>query len=63
MSDTKPQRHAERQRWEYLERKDPSPDEMNALGRDGWELVVLTVYSNGGFFHFKRRLIDGEVPL
>ena len=51
----------ERQRWEYrVVSKDVadeapfSEDELNALGRNGWELVGVAPLANRVQFYFKR---------
>lgn len=55
------------QRWEYLtddvERSDNvSTERLDALGRDGWELVLQRHEPNGwDALIFKRPLVEGEV--
>jgi hypothetical protein len=50
----------ERQSWEYkIVNRDAdqqllSQDELNALGKDGWELVGLITLPNAVQFYFKR---------
>ena len=46
------------QQWEYLERKDPSEDDLKALGREGWELVAAFPMpsSEDVWYTFKRPL-------
>jgi hypothetical protein len=61
-----PQLKAKPQKWEYQVLSNPNPkdehDQLNKLGKDGWELVsVLTWEANGNtipgyIFYFKRPL-------
>lgn len=53
----------EKQRWEYrvvthdvAEMQRTGEDELNALGKDGWELVGVLALPNGARFYFKRVL-------
>ena len=47
--------------WEYKQivrdlsaEKLPTDAELNALGRDGWELVTVISRESGVYFYFKR---------
>jgi hypothetical protein len=51
----------ERTKWEYkeivrdLKKEQPlSEEELNALGKDGWEMSCITTHSNKSYFYFKR---------
>jgi hypothetical protein len=51
----------ERTKWEYkqivrnLKKEQPmSEEELNALGRDGWEMSGIAQHSNTSYYYFKR---------
>ncbi|MFT3893618.1 MAG: hypothetical protein QM730_18470 [Anaerolineales bacterium] len=51
----------ERTQWEYkqivrdLKKEQPlSEEELNALGKDGWEMSGISQHSNKSYFYFKR---------
>lgn len=54
------------QRWEYLTELQQDPNRFAQLGRDGWELVSVSVYTRGRdvikHFYFKRPLNLGNFP-
>lgn len=48
-------------KWEYLSRYSPPLDMLDALGKDGWELlfaIALDVRLNAYTFYFKREIED-----
>ena len=51
----------ERTKWEYkqivrnLKKEQPlSEEELNALGRDGWEMSGVAQHSHTSYYYFKR---------
>jgi len=52
--------------WEYHVLKDPTPTQLTALGRQGWELVAVTCivsgFSRSEKAFFKRLQLVGVPP-
>lgn len=43
--------------WKYRTEEDVDMDELDALGREGWELVTIVIISTVSIFYFKKPLL------
>jgi hypothetical protein len=43
-------RSREAKQWEYMQFTNPSTDQLNSLGKDGWKMVAV----ENGTFYFER---------
>lgn len=46
--------------WEYRDAANLNLTQLNAMGAEGWELVVITPYGKDYYYVFKRAKLDAQ---